>query len=249
MAFAQAFRDKWLRRLTIQSAPDLETADAYTRSVDTYPTLLIATKLAAPRRAFILKRGKGSTLEQLGCTIKVGPALGCTPAFVLELSENDVEPELLRPWIDSSEIIEGRIEYRGRKVVTVYDASGKLVDLRKYPLLASRLRAHKKALDRRSIVIAGAKWYRTIDRVQINEWDRPKLLIPELAKVPRIAIDLSGAIPSHGVYAVFAANDDVQKIFELLANGKLARALEGIAPWVKGNYVRCYKRFLNQIVV
>jgi adenine-specific DNA-methyltransferase len=29
-----------------------------------------------------------------------------------------------------------------------------------------------------------------------------------------------------------------------LSNGKLAKALDGIAPKVKGGYVRCYKRFL-----
>ena len=33
------------------------------------------------------------------------------------------------------------------------------------------------------------------------------------------------------------------------ANGRLARALDGIAPKVKGGYVRCYRRFLSMIRV
>jgi len=70
-----------------------------------------------------------------------------------------------------------------------------------------------------------------------------------LAKVPRLAIDRSGAIPSHGVYAIFAPQDDVEALYEKLRDGKLARALDGIAPKVKGEYVRCYKRFLERITI
>jgi hypothetical protein len=99
-------------------------------------------------------------------------------------------------------------------------------------------------LKNRSVVRAGAEWYSTIDRVRAVDWKRPKILIPELAKKPRCAIDRSGAIPAHGVYAIFAPDDDVDAIYNKLKNGRLALALDGIAPQVKGGYVRCYKRFL-----
>jgi hypothetical protein len=129
----------------------------------------------------------------------------------------------------------------------MYGTDGKLVKLKRFPRLKARLRRFKKQLEKRAIVADGAPWFRPIDRVKAADWARPKLLVPELAKVPRLAIDRSGAIPSHGVYAIFAPNDDVEALYRKLRGGKLAKALKNIAPKVKGGYVRCYKRFLLMV--
>ena len=246
MAFADGFRTKWLPRLKIETEDTLAAEEAFEGRVDSYPSLLIATKRATNKAVTATKR-PGRTFEDLGCVIRVGPALGHTPAFVLEPDERNVEPRILRPWLDGSEILEGAVVWRGRRVVAMHGPDGELLDLTKYPRLKRRLKPHRPALSKRSIVKAGGEWYRPIDRVRADIWMRPKLLIPELARVPRLAIDKSGAIPSHGVYAIFAPDDDVQVLYEQLRDGRLARALEGIAPRVKGNYVRCYRRFLSMI--
>lgn len=248
MAFAEGFREKWLPRLDINSEKVVLASDAFVRDVDSYPTILIASKKsetsAKPART---KRGK--TLKELGYVVKVGPALGHTPAYVLEPDERDVERKLLRPWVDGSEITEGSLAWRGRRVIVMHGKDGDLVKPIEFPLLNKRLKRFRKKLNQRSIVRNGSKWYRPIDRVRATDWKRPKLLVPELAKVPRVAIDRSGAIPSHGVYAIFAPDDNVEALYEKLRNGKLAKALNGIAPKVKGGYVRCYRRFLLMIRV
>ncbi len=248
MAFAEAFRRKWLPLLDVISEESLPADEAFVSDVNSYPTILIASKRPArtcePNRS-LARQGK--TLEELGYIVKVGPALGHTPAFVLQPGEEDVEPELLQPWIDSSEIREGAVEWRGRRVVVMYGDDGKLIDLDGYPMLTARLKRFADKLEQRSIVRSGAVWYRTIDRIRARDWARPKLVVPELAKLPRLAIDHSGAIPSHGVYAIFAPDDNVEVLYEMLNDGKLAQALEGISPKVKGGYLRCYKRFLSAI--
>ena len=194
-------------------------------------------------------RAKSSTLGDRGYTIRVGPALGCTSAYVLSAEENAVEPELLVPWIQAPEIKDGQINWRGSRIIVLHNSQGQLLRLRDYPRAAARLRQHRHRLKQRAIVLAGAIWYRPIDRIIANDWSRPKLLIPEMAKIPRVAIDRSGSIPSHGVYAIFAPDDKVERLYEMLENGGLARALEKIAPKVKGGYVRCYRWFLEQIVI
>lgn len=245
MAFAERFREKWLPLLHIESERTLLASEAFVNDVDAYPTVLIASKRAPDERTqppTINHRRR--TLAEMGAIVKVGPALGHTPAFVLQPDENEVEPELLRPWVDGSDISEGAITWSGRRVITMYGEDGTLIDPREYPSLRARLKRFRKHLKERSIVRNGAPWFRPIDRIRAADWSRPKLLIPELAKVPRVTIDRSGAIPSHGVYAIFAPDDDVESLYEKLGNGKLATALDGIAPKVKGGYVRCYKRFL-----
>ena len=250
MAFAERFRRDWLPWIDVHENDSVEPAQVFDRRVDAYPTILVASKRSTRRRRELLARtNAGRTLEDLGCEIKAGPALGHTPAFVLGPDEEDVEPELLSPWIHGSEICEGSIAWRGRRVVTMFADNGALVNVRRFPRLERRLRKFLPELTNRSIVRRGAPWYRTIDRIRAVDWRRPKLLVPELAKVPRVALDRSGAVPSHGVYAIFAPGDRIEEIFEHLRDGGLARALEGIAPKLKGNYTRCYKRFLSRVRV
>lgn len=245
MGFAERFREKWLPSLDIKSETTLSASDAFVDDVDSYPTILIAAKRRKKKsKPLVDRKRRGKTLGELGCVVKVGPALGHTAAYVLGPDENDVEPELLRPWIDGSEIEEGVTKWTGRRVILMNGEDGKLIDPNAFPLLMARLKRFRKQLKRRSIVQNGAAWFRTIDRVLAADWERPKLLIPELAKTPRVAIDRTGAIPSHGVYAVFAPDDDVDTLYEKLRDGKLGAALDGIAPKVKGEYIRCYRRFL-----
>ena len=248
MAFAEAFRRKWLPALDVTSTETLTAREAFVSDVDSYPSILIAQKRTKNRQTkYRQLNKKGKTLKEMGYIVKVGPALGHTPAFVLEPDEHDVEPQLLQPWIDSSEISEGTISWRGRKVIATFDDDGHLIDLDRYPLLAKRLEAFKSTLSQRSIVRNGAPWYRSIDRVRAVDWRQPKIVVPELAKIPRLALDHSGAIPSHGVYAIFAAEDDLKYLYEKLCNGGLAHALTDISPKVKGDYFRCYKKFLLDI--
>ena len=125
------------------------------------------------------------------------------------------------PWVDGSEIFEGKVIWSGRRVIGMYGEDGLLRDLTKFPKLAARLGRHSKALKRRSIVINGAPWFRPIDRVRASDWSRPKLLVPELAKIPRLALDLHGRIPSHGVYAIFAPDDNLAELLKIALSATL----------------------------
>ncbi len=250
MAFAERFRAKWLPHLKITLEESVRANDVFEASVASYPNVLIASK--EPKRTVRkrrLRRSPRKTLIELGCSIKVGPALGPTSAFVLQPGEHDVESELLNPWVDGSEITEGAIQWHGRRVIVMHDDTGRLVDLDRFPLLRAGLSEHRRALGQRSIVRRGAPWFRPIDRVRAVDWQRSKLLLPELARNPRVAIDRSGAIPSHGVYAICPPQDDVESLYARLGDGKLGRLLAEVAPQVKGGYLRCYRRFLSLVRV
>ena len=248
MQFARSFRRKWLPALEIISEVPIPAEEAFLSVVNAYATILVASKRTKSFYPSLTPSTRNTrTLAEMGHFVRVGPALGHNPAFVLEPNEHDVEQELLCPWLDTSEIQERNITWRGRHVIAINNDDGTLIKIQKYPLLTARLKRYKSILEQRSIVRNGAPWYRTIDRVSSNIWSRPKLLVPELAKVPRLAIDRSGAVPSHGVYAIFAHGDDVDGLYERFCDGQLARYLEPISPRVKGGYLRCYKRFLSAI--
>ena len=225
MAFAEAFRKKWIPNLDIETECTMTATDAFVKDVDSYPMILIASKRSEKKRSRPSPiTGKGRSLEELGCVVRVGPALGHTPAFVLMPDEKDIEYELLHPWVSAAEVLEGTVAWRGHRVIAMNRPDGTLIDLDQFPMLKSRLTRFRKRLKMRSIVTNGAPWFRPIDRVIPENWKRPKLLIPELAKVPRVAIDSSGAIPSHGVYAIFAPDDNIDGLHRRLRDGRLADA-------------------------
>ena len=247
--YANDFRKKWCASLHIKTESAGEPKEAFDRDVYVYPEILTATPRRTPKPQTAKRRTHGRTLAELGCTIRVGPALGVTPAFVLDPDEHDVEAHLLHSWIDTREVLAGQIHWSGRRVVSPFDDTGALIELEAYPLLAARLRRFDSRLRARYIVRNGASWYRTIDKVIPADWAAPKLLIPEVAKLPRVAIDRTGTIPSHGLYCIFSHDADIEDIYERLRDGKLAKALAPIAPKVKGRYTRCYRRFLAMMEI
>ena len=247
-AYGSCFRRKWLPLLDVGHEERVEAKTAFKKNVSAYANVLVACKRSEPKAGHRGGRSsKGSTLVERGCEIRVGPALGVAQAFLVGGPDADVEAELLAPWVDSPEVQEGQIAWSGRFVVSVFNNQKRLLDLQRFPRLANHLEQYRERLEQRYVVRHGAPWYRTIDQVRPADWKRPKLLVPEIAKKPRVALDRSGLVPSHGIYAIFPPEDDVEVIYQALRDGGLARGLTGIAPTLKNGYVRCYKRFLSAV--
>lgn len=223
----------------------------FARRVDAYVDLLQIEFQRLPCTTVIQGNRPSSarkkSLAEFGCQVRVGPALGYEKAFVGLPKELKVESHLLAPFVRASDLSEGRIRSSDLCVVAMHTAEGHLRVLEDYPLLQKWMKKHQTQLAARSCVKHGAPWHRPIDRVRAEDWRSMKILLPEIAKVPRVALDNAGRVPSHGIYAILGPADAVAEVYSKLKHGGLARALDGIAPTVKGNYVRCYKRFLEMI--
>lgn len=250
MAFAEGFRHNRLRDVRIIADRTVDASCVYQRAVDIYPSVLVLERTERSSAPAVLTR---KPLVDRGFRVRVGPALGCTDAFVLAAADAElVEAQVLQSWIRSADIREGAIDPSSRLVICMHDDAGRLREPETIPLTMAWLERVRARLEARAIVrVQNAPWYRPIDRVQAAAWAMPKLLVPELARVPRLALDESGGVPAHGVYAITADRPHacVADLADRLAEGGLARALQGSTPTVKGGYVRCYKKFLEAMEV
>lgn len=246
-AYAEEFRARWCSELAIDAQPLDAPKEAFDRNVNVQAEVLTVVRSERRRARRVKRRAPGVTLRDLGCTIRVGPALGVTDAFVLDTDEDDVEHELTHAWIHSREVLSGSIQRTGRRVISPYDDSGNLIDLSDYPMFEARIRRFEERLRSRYIVRMGAPWYSTIEKVQPLKWSAPKLLVPDVAKSPRIAVDRSGSVPSHGIYAIFQCDNEISEIYDRLKDGKLSEILSATAPMLRGGYRRCYRTFLDRI--
>lgn len=126
------------------------------------------------------------------------------------------------------------------------------IDLARFPQAARHFVHHQVHLRARACVrngkgAVGDRWHRTIDLVDSALWCREKILLPEIMRSPRLALDADGHIPAHGIYAVFSDVWPVSLLRDLLAAGVFGLTMECIAPRLHGDYKRCYKRFLSRV--
>lgn len=120
MAFAEGFRQVRLPEVMIELDEPITAREAYDREVDTYPSLIVMKRDMMNDISSDCETVRHRvTLAEAGYRVRVGPALGVTPAFVLEPGDDGVDDELLAPWVDGRDILEGELKYRGRQVITM----------------------------------------------------------------------------------------------------------------------------------
>lgn len=262
-AHAETFRDQWLRKVRIDRVENVNAREVFSSPVSTYPVIAILTRAEAGDEAPLVTwqgadkdmsaivadwMARFPSIIQVGCEVRVGPALGYEEAFVGR--SLDVEEELLIPYLRPREICGDGLVWEGDRMIGVHAPGRGLIDLRRYPRAARHLERFRQRLERRACVKRknGAEhWYRTIDRVDRALWARDKILLPEIFCRPRIALDEGGHVPAHGLYAIFSTSWPLPVLRDLLASGVLGAVMECIAPRIGGGCKRCYKRFLSRL--
>jgi hypothetical protein len=185
-------------------------------------------------------------IQDAGCSIKVGPALGCETAFVFP-TQSMVEPQLLRPYLKPDELSGGGLMWTGRFVAKMNASQGEWIKLDDFPKMHKHLKEYKDVLTRRACVLNGGPWHRTIDRID-DDWAlKPKLLIPEHSSKPCAYLDQRGYVPSHGIYAIVSRDWPLAALHAILSHGLLYLLSRAIAPIRQGSSFRLYKRFLAQL--
>ncbi len=268
--YAERFRNRWMRRVRIEQVERVDAGHVFRSPVSAYPIVARLTKDAGSDRtgsgfsssqtdeaqlSVVVDgwRKRFPAIEEAGCEIRVGPALGHEAAFVGQEEDLDVEKELLTPYLRPREIVADRVRWGGDSAINVYSAGGTLISSERFPRALRHLEAFRDRLEKRACVKSkpgvgqSDRWYRTIDRVDPKVWARPKILVPEIIRRPRIALDDAGHLPSHGIYAVFSDAWPLPVLRDLLASGVFGLVMECIAPRLNGNYKRCYKRFLSRL--
>ena len=84
---------------------------------------------------------------------------------------------------------------------TITDGRRVPIVLSKHPRAANYLRAHRERLERRKYVMeAGRKWYEIWVPHNPADWEKPKIVFPDIAELPRFFFDDTGAIVNGDCY-------------------------------------------------
>jgi hypothetical protein len=186
------------------------------------------------------------TIEESGCSIRVGAALGYTPAFVVEQCNSTIERALLLPYATSRDVRNGHV-CSTRCLIDVFDERGELIDLGRYPGAREYLLQFKARLLRRSCVRRPEQWYRTIDKISHKLAASPKILICGIAKAPRIALVTRVVQPGNSLYSITSLDWPLAAVFNVLSSGVLGLFADAYSCRVNGAFLRFHGVVLKKL--
>lgn len=111
--------------------------------------------------------------------------------------------------------------------------------LSKHPGLRSRFVARK----------APNSWYRTIDKVNADIIDRPKLLLQDMKAHIHPVLEPGGYYPHHNLYYVVSDSWDLEVLGGLLLSRVAQAFIEAYCVRMRGGTLRFQAQYLKQIRV
>jgi len=182
--------------------------------------------------------------------VGIGVATGADDVFITTDPEL-VEPDRLLPLSMVRDLKSGLFTWSGRYLANPWGADGRLVDLDVYP----RLRVHLEAAGGKLRARHTAKknhpnnWYRTIDKVNAELTDQPKLLLQDMRTAIHPVLEQGGYYPHHNLYYVVSDTWDMEILGGLLLSRVAQAFIEAYAVRMRGNTLRFQAQYLKKITV
>jgi adenine-specific DNA-methyltransferase len=159
------------------------------------------------------------------------------------------EPDRMLPLATRRDLISGTFQWQGNYLVNPWDAEGRLVPLHEYPRMAAYLSEHPGLRSRFVARKAPHSWYRTIDKVNADIINRPKLLLQDMKAHIHPVLEPGGYYPHHNLYYVLSDTWDMEVLGGLLLSRIAQAFIEAYCVRMRGGTLRFQAQYLRQIRV
>ena len=200
---------------------------------------------------------KRSNTIELGALsrIHVGVKTTADPIFIRSdwhslPDDQQPEPMLLRPIITHRNIERWTVHSDDRRVLYPHrDENGRAVavDLKNFPRANAYLEANRDRLQSRKYLIeSGRRWYEIWVPQKPALWSHPKVVFPDIAELPRFAIDKSGSVVNGDCYWMVVEDDDLAELIVAVCNSSFCT---WFYDTMCGNYLYSgRRRFMAQYI-
>jgi len=187
-------------------------------------------------------------LEDAGCKVGIGVATGCDRIFIDDVDALPVEPERKLPLAMARDLVDGRIDWRGRGVLNPFEADGTLADLERYPRFAAYLYKHYEAVAGRHVAArSGEGWYRTIDRIYPELVQQPKLLVPDIKGEAVFVLDEGHYYPHHNLYFITSREWDLRALRCVMRSSLSVMIVATYCTRMAGGFLRFQAQYLRRL--
>ncbi len=210
-------------------------------------------------RTFNLIREHASfNLKNATKSIQVGIQTGADKIYILsedKLKEFNIETSIVRKYLSGENVRRWKINWRKEYVIYPYELKDNntiLIDegifRSKYPNAYSYLQKHKHILEKRWGVKA---WYELPTVRDINWFQAPKILTPDLSNKSNFCFDNEGYWFSKGLVYGLISNIKINQLYLLgLLNSKVLEFyFKQISPMFSGKYFRNNTKYLERLPI
>lgn len=183
-----------------------------------------------------------------GTRVSIGVATGADDVYVTK-DLRVAEADRMLPLSMRRDLVSGTFEWQGNYLVNPWDAVGRLVSLADYPRMAAYLAGHPKLRKRFVAQKSPDSWYRTIDKVNAELIDRPKLLLQDMKATIHPVLESGGYYPHHNLYYVVSDVWDLEVLGGLLLSRVAQAFIEAYCVRMRGGTLRFQAQYLKQIRV
>ena len=184
-----------------------------------------------------------------GYQIRIGIATGRDEVFIGSDLQKQVETSRLVPLLKAKDLLPNRSS-SNLMVINCFE-NGKLIDLNAYPKLKQYLNKSEPQLRRRYIARKNPKaWFRTIDKIRMEDIDRPKILLPDINGSEEIRLDGVGYYPHHNIYYIVGPDlDNLQLLGGVLSSNLVRHQLHAMSNKMNGGYPRWQSQYLKRLLI
>ena len=193
-----------------------------------------------------------TSIEDQGFKIGIGVATGADAVFMGDNLDKSIEKSLLIPIISTKNLKNGDIKWDNNYLLNPYEnGSNNLIDLDKYPKAKKYILNHESILRKRYVAKKHPeKWFKTIDNINMNILNKPKLLLNDISQNKFIALEMGNYYPHHNLYYITGNNvDDLKIIGAFLMSDFIKSQLQYISNLMHGGYVRWQSQNLRKLFI
>ena len=191
-------------------------------------------------------------IEETGIKFGIGVATGNDGVYVVKGDRIPrIEPERLLPLLVADDIRKGGIYTpTGSMLVNPWDEDG-LVDLDEWPLFRAYLERHPSLKNRHTAKANPSRWHKTIDRVNYDLLDRPKLLFQDMKAETTPVLHEGGQYPHHNLYYAVATEDhwDLNVLGGLMLSKAFEAQVAAYCVKMRGGTLRFQTQYLRRVRV
>lgn len=181
--------------------------------------------------------------------VSIGVATGADKIFVTR-DPHAAEADRMLPLATVADIGSGKFKWTGQFLLNPWNPDGQLVDLSDYPRLVAEYSKPGSTLRTRHVAKkAPHNWYRTIDKVNHELTNKPKLLLQDMKATIHPVLEPGGFYPHHNLYYVVSECWDLEVLGGLLLSRIAETYIAAHCVKMRGGTLRFQAQYLKRLPV
>jgi TaqI-like C-terminal specificity domain/Eco57I restriction-modification methylase/N-6 DNA Methylase len=178
-----------------------------------------------------------------------GIKTGFNEAFVIDqrtrdrlIAEDEKSEEIIKPFVVGEDVKQYAIEYKKRYIILTKIGT----PIERYPAIFAHLQRYQEQLEKRWD--KGNHWWELRSCDYYAEFEKPKIMFPDIAKRCQFAYETDGYFSVNTTY-IMPIDADQKYLLPLLNSSLIEFFFQTISAQIRGGYLRFIYQYVTQIPI